>query len=167
MPFGIQRFNRLQFVGGQQIAPGFVNSDLRCNRLGGVNVIASEHHGLDAQIMQLMDRFAAGFLHRIGYGKQRQWAGLVEQQHHRFALFFQGEQLLLQRRRAQAQVFNQTMVTQMVELTVDLATHPAPAQRFEVIHNEWGELFIHSRIGDGPRYRVIGSTGQRSGNRRS
>ncbi|MNZ74074.1 hypothetical protein D3C78_925120 [compost metagenome] len=56
------------------------------------------------------------------------------------------------------------MVAQMVELAVDLAAHPAPAQRFEVIHNQRRGLVIHSRLGDGQGNRVIRASGQRGGN---
>ncbi|MNG39194.1 hypothetical protein D3C84_1271680 [compost metagenome] len=51
MPLGIQRFDRLQLVAGQQIALGLVDADLGGNRLGGVDVVAGEHQGLDAQVM--------------------------------------------------------------------------------------------------------------------
>ncbi|MNY70369.1 hypothetical protein D3C86_2084910 [compost metagenome] len=58
------------------------------------------------------------------------------------------------------------MVAQVIELTIDLAAHTTTAQRFEVIHNQRRKLFIHSRIGDGQRYRVIRTPGQRRRNRR-
>jgi len=167
MTLCIKRFDGLQLVGWQQVAFGLIDTHLRGDRLRGVHVVASEHQGFNAQCMQLTDRFAAGFLDRIGHGKQRQRAGTVEQQHHGLALFLQRKQLLFQLRRAQAKLFDQTMVAQVIGLTVDLALHAATGQRFKVIHTEHGEVFIHSRIGNRQRHRVIGAPGQRGGDGRS
>ncbi|MNE66933.1 hypothetical protein D3C80_1625130 [compost metagenome] len=113
--------------------------------------------------MELPDRFAAGVLDRIGHGEQRQRARGVEQQHHGLALFFQGEEFFFQSWRAQAQLLHQTVVAQVVELTVDFATHTPPGQCLEVIHSAQGELLIHSRIGNGQRYRVVGTPSQAGG----
>ncbi|MNF88119.1 hypothetical protein D3C84_706050 [compost metagenome] len=162
----IKGFDGLQLVARQQITPGFIDAHLRGNRLGGVDVIASEHQGLDAQIMQLLDRFAAGLLDRVGHGKQRQRARLIQEQDYRLALFFQGEQRFFQGWRTQAQLLDQSVVAQVIELTIDLAAHTTATQRFEVIHNQRRKLFIHSRIGDGQRYRVIRTPGKRRRNGR-
>ena len=72
MPLGVQRLNRLELVVGQQVAPGLIDTHLGRNGTGGMRVVAGQHQGFDPQFMQLADRFAAGFLDRIGHGEQRQ-----------------------------------------------------------------------------------------------
>ena len=50
---------------------------------------------------------------------------------------------------------------------LDLAFDATPCQGFEAIHNRHASAFIHSRLGDGQRHRVIGTTGQGCRNRHS
>jgi len=98
MTLGIERFDRLELVLWQQVALGFVDTDLGGNGVGGVRVVAGEHQGFDAQLMQLADRFAAGLLDRVCHGEKRQRACVVAQQDHGFALFLQRKQFFFQRR---------------------------------------------------------------------
>ena len=70
----------------QLVAISAVYADLGGDGGSGVRVVAAEHHGIDAQLVQLGDGFAAAFFHRVGHGKQRQHLHLIGQQHHGFAL---------------------------------------------------------------------------------
>ncbi|MNP59807.1 hypothetical protein D3C76_1548330 [compost metagenome] len=51
MALSIQCFDGLQFIRGQQIPLCLVDANLRGNRLGGVEIVAGQHQGLDAQVM--------------------------------------------------------------------------------------------------------------------
>ena len=132
-----------------------------------MRVVAGQHQGFDPQRVQLADRFAAGLLDRVGHGEQGHGTCAVDQQNHRFALFFQRKELLFKGGRAQAQLFDQAVVTQVVNLAVDVATHTAPRQRREVIHSAQRQVFILSGIGHGHRHRVIRARSQACGQQHS
>ena len=55
-------FDCTQLVLRQLVAEGFVNLDLGRNGARGVRVVASQHDGLDAQLVQRPDRVAAAVL---------------------------------------------------------------------------------------------------------
>jgi hypothetical protein len=72
---------------------------------GGVLVVAREHDGFDAQIVQLLNGAGAAVFDGVGHGKQRQSLGRRHQSHHGFALGFQCIDLRGELRRVQALFF--------------------------------------------------------------
>ncbi len=148
----VKRLDSTELVSRQQITLRFIDADLIGNRLGRVRVITGQHDRLDAQLVQLSNGFAAGLLHCIGDGKQRNRARRIKQQHHGLALHLQRIEPGFQLWRTQAQFFHQTMVAQVIHLAVDLALHSAPTQRLERTDFMQGQA-------------AIGGLGNRLGNR--
>ena len=100
-----QAFDFGLFVFGQHIAFGFIYACLLGDGAGGVGVVAREHDGFDAQIVQLLNGAGAAVFDGVGHSKQRQSLGRRHQSHHGFALGFQRIDLRGELRRIQALFF--------------------------------------------------------------
>ncbi len=149
MALSVQGFDALELVGRQQVAFGTVDTHHGGDGLGGMRIVTGQHDSLDAQLVQLGDGLATAFLDRVGHREQRQRAGAVEQQHHGLALAFQRIQLCLQLGRAQPQLLDQTVVTQVVNLTRDGTAHATPSQGGEVIDLAQGQALLLAELGNG------------------
>lgn len=101
---------------------------------GGMDVVAAEHQGFHPEGVQLADRFATGFSHRVGHRENAQDFVLVDQQHHRLALALQGKQLRLDGFRAKTQLLDQPVVAQLVQMIVDTATHATAQNGSQIGH---------------------------------
>ncbi|MNE21692.1 hypothetical protein D3C80_1148620 [compost metagenome] len=86
-----------------------------------MGVVSAQHQGLHPQVVELENRFTAAVAHRIGYGEQGQHRAFPAQGHHCLALGFQGVQARFQLFRAESQLFDQPMITQVIAAAFDLA----------------------------------------------
>ena len=94
-PFALELLHVVRFVGRLHLGKDSVDAQFTTDGLAGAPVISSQHRHLDAQCLELGDRFLRGYSHAISDRDQSDCLSVHGHEHRRFPLCLQRSQFLL------------------------------------------------------------------------